>query len=278
MYFYNARYYDPALGRFAQADTLVPQPQDPQNLNRYSYALNNALKYTDPSGHCALVDDDSGGLCVRHAKNGTLRIVRGGYTFANRVEKAIANAIFSGDSVHLNAIPTDTNPFFLQQSVNRVAAEFGDNNTGDGIGQMMLDPMLIAGVGMMISKNVENTAGGTQTFRAVSEGWPFNWKPTTADLTGTPRGLSCSVGCEGLSYQEIFEKSVGRPAATGDALFSTNTEALRVSKFGLTLDPIAGNPYHAVTGGSMMDSKGWTPRSLDKEFRSLWREVWKYGD
>jgi|GEM_PF-3192483 len=26
LYFYNARYYDPALGRFIQADTIVPQP------------------------------------------------------------------------------------------------------------------------------------------------------------------------------------------------------------------------------------------------------------
>ena len=28
-------------------------PANPQELNRYSYALNNPLKYTDPTGHCA---------------------------------------------------------------------------------------------------------------------------------------------------------------------------------------------------------------------------------
>jgi RHS repeat-associated protein len=41
LYFYNARWYDPALGRFLSADTLVPQPGNPQSLNRYSYVLNN---------------------------------------------------------------------------------------------------------------------------------------------------------------------------------------------------------------------------------------------
>jgi RHS repeat-associated protein len=41
LYFYNARYYDPALGRFVQADTIVPSPADPQSLNRYSYVNNN---------------------------------------------------------------------------------------------------------------------------------------------------------------------------------------------------------------------------------------------
>ncbi|MBN2392409.1 MAG: DUF11 domain-containing protein [Anaerolineae bacterium] len=51
LYDYNARYYDPALGRFIQADTIVPNPANPQSLNRYSYVLNSPLRYTDPSGH-----------------------------------------------------------------------------------------------------------------------------------------------------------------------------------------------------------------------------------
>ncbi len=51
LYFFNARYYDPWLGRFIQADGLVPNPGDPQSLNRYAYALNNPLRYTDPTGH-----------------------------------------------------------------------------------------------------------------------------------------------------------------------------------------------------------------------------------
>jgi RHS repeat-associated protein len=51
LYFYNARYYDPVLGRFIQADTIVPDSTDPQAFNRYSYVRNNPLKYTDPSGH-----------------------------------------------------------------------------------------------------------------------------------------------------------------------------------------------------------------------------------
>ncbi len=51
LYFYNARYYDSALGRFLSADTIVPSPANPQSLNRYSYVLNSPLRYTDPSGH-----------------------------------------------------------------------------------------------------------------------------------------------------------------------------------------------------------------------------------
>jgi len=33
------------------ADTIVPNPGNPQDLNRYAYAANNPLRYTDPTGH-----------------------------------------------------------------------------------------------------------------------------------------------------------------------------------------------------------------------------------
>jgi RHS repeat-associated protein len=49
LYDYNARYYDPALGRFVQADSVVPSMESPQDLNRYSYVRGNPLKYTDPT-------------------------------------------------------------------------------------------------------------------------------------------------------------------------------------------------------------------------------------
>jgi len=45
----NARVYDPTLGRFMSADTLIQDPYDMQTYNRYSYVRNNPLKYTDPS-------------------------------------------------------------------------------------------------------------------------------------------------------------------------------------------------------------------------------------
>jgi len=51
LYNYNARLYDPMIGRFISADSIVPDPYDPQLLNRYSYVRNNPLKYIDPTGH-----------------------------------------------------------------------------------------------------------------------------------------------------------------------------------------------------------------------------------
>jgi len=56
-YHLGARYYDPTIGRFVSADSIVPDYSDPQTLNRYSYCRNNPLIYTDPSGHIFGIDD-----------------------------------------------------------------------------------------------------------------------------------------------------------------------------------------------------------------------------
>ncbi|MCC7352426.1 MAG: RHS repeat-associated core domain-containing protein, partial [Anaerolineae bacterium] len=53
IYFYGSRWYDPTIGRFLQADTIVPEPGKSQALNRYTYVYNNPLKHTDPGGFCA---------------------------------------------------------------------------------------------------------------------------------------------------------------------------------------------------------------------------------
>ena len=46
----NGRMYDPLLGRFLSPDNYIQSTTNPQNYNRYSYCLNNPLKYSDPSG------------------------------------------------------------------------------------------------------------------------------------------------------------------------------------------------------------------------------------
>ncbi len=47
----NARYYDPATGRFLTQDTVPGRPMDPLSYNLYAYCKNNPVAYTDPSGH-----------------------------------------------------------------------------------------------------------------------------------------------------------------------------------------------------------------------------------
>ena len=50
--FFNARWLDPALGRFAQADSIIPEAsQGTQAWDRYAGMNNNPVSHTDSTGH-----------------------------------------------------------------------------------------------------------------------------------------------------------------------------------------------------------------------------------
>ena len=51
LYFYNARWYDFHLGRFNQADSIIPQAGYPLAWDRYSGMNNNSIMINDPCGH-----------------------------------------------------------------------------------------------------------------------------------------------------------------------------------------------------------------------------------
>jgi len=80
VYDYGARFYSPGLGQFLSADTLVPEAGRPQALNRYSYTINNPLKYIDPTGHDYY---DPGCDCMVHTKERTNEHPE--YTYAPRL-------------------------------------------------------------------------------------------------------------------------------------------------------------------------------------------------
>jgi RHS repeat-associated protein len=53
----GARWYDPEIGHFVSADTVVPDPGNALAIDRFAYTMNNPLKYVDPSGHAACPPD-----------------------------------------------------------------------------------------------------------------------------------------------------------------------------------------------------------------------------
>jgi len=58
LYNFKARWFDNNIGRFTQADTIVPGPGNPLAWDRYAGLGNNPVKYIDPSGHIVACDHD----------------------------------------------------------------------------------------------------------------------------------------------------------------------------------------------------------------------------
>ena len=49
--YYGSRWYDPYLNRWTQPDPIIPDPNNPQDYDRYAYVRNNPVNYNDPTGH-----------------------------------------------------------------------------------------------------------------------------------------------------------------------------------------------------------------------------------
>jgi len=114
LYHMGARFYDPALGCWLSADTLVPDPSNPQSFNRFSYVLGNPLKYTDPTGH---MEEGECGLDGEQCQDPPLPIDE----FATRLLQGMVDGISDpartepiliplGDGTTLVIMPIGSNP------------------------------------------------------------------------------------------------------------------------------------------------------------------------
>src|SRR3990170_7564432 len=71
LYYYNARYYNPQIAKFTQADSQG------DTLNKYTYVGNNPIIFTDPSGNMLDAGDGGGGLPTRRIPGSRSRPTRG---------------------------------------------------------------------------------------------------------------------------------------------------------------------------------------------------------
>ncbi len=64
----NGRLYDPLVGQMLGTDPALQNPFNSQNYNKYSYVLNNPMKYTDPTGWYVVnnIDDPNFGQLTGH--------------------------------------------------------------------------------------------------------------------------------------------------------------------------------------------------------------------
>jgi len=116
LYYYNARYYDPGIGRFITADTLVPNPYNSQSYNRYMYVFGNPIRYNDPSGHVGEHPED--------AVNNLDNVI--GNPRPDGISGNQGNGTGNGnDSIDTSSIDTNTNPGIEHSKPDGEQTDFG---------------------------------------------------------------------------------------------------------------------------------------------------------
>lgn len=75
----NGRIYDPLVGRMFSPDPFIGDAANSQAYNKYSYVLNNPLKYTDPSGNLFV-----GSISAMFREFASTAFTKGGLEFWNR--------------------------------------------------------------------------------------------------------------------------------------------------------------------------------------------------
>ncbi|MDR6807507.1 RHS repeat-associated protein [Dyadobacter sp. BE34] len=92
----NGRLYDPVVGRMLSPDNYVQADGSTQSYNRYSYAGNNPLRYTDPDGEVFKLAFFSAVLTtdfISNLLNGVSNPLKTAYRNSNNVINAFSNAL-----------------------------------------------------------------------------------------------------------------------------------------------------------------------------------------
>jgi RHS repeat-associated protein len=208
LYYYNARWYDARLARFVSADTIVPNPGNPQALNRYSYVLGNPLRYVDPTGHYECEDADCSAIAF----------TPGGYVYFNPGYSPL---------FHLISILQRGTDSAARRMIAILADTSELNATGDG----RIDRFL----GFAVSGNFRHLGGqkGDRGFKAGlgDEHWYHEvWGATTAEaqsrqvghfLSAVNMGMRKSSGRLIIGHEQVGDRDIAGQTARA-ALVSDN--------------------------------------------------------
>jgi RHS repeat-associated protein len=163
--YFGARYYSSSVGRFLSPDPMLNsgRPDDPQTWNRYTYALNNPLIVTDPTGLYNLVN-----TCASDNKQCNSDF----NTAAANLKKGVAALTAAVDKLKDGDQKTD-----LQRALKALGTENDGNNVGvkfgttsdNSAGQTNLDGST-GKLQFTITFDPSKNGGLTQAINAAHEG------------------------------------------------------------------------------------------------------------
>lgn len=143
----NGRMYDPIEGRMLSPDNYVGDPWHTQGYNRYSYANNNPLKFTDPDGNFPWLAVGIAAL-VGGVSNGVAYVNNGGSFFNGFWRGALASGLSASFSGAIAGAMPGLGGSILAGSFGGFSGGgFSTLLNGGGGNSAMLQGLLTGGVG-----------------------------------------------------------------------------------------------------------------------------------
>jgi RHS repeat-associated protein len=217
LYYYGARWYDSALGRWAQPDSIVPEAvQGVQAWDRFAYVNNNPVRYTDPTGHCLII-------CTA--------IIGGAVG-------AIVGAV--GYTAYTIATGTEFNTGHMLLAAGGGAAAGALIGTGVGIAAGMSTAATTtaavtgAGAATTAATTVLNATGGDPT---------DEFQAATRAAQQTLPSISQHLGQTGESVAGIVKNTTRIPSLTGTAAYRIPDQLIRSQSLLSEVKNVAYQPY-----------------------------------
>jgi RHS repeat-associated protein len=199
--FLRARYYDPRVGRFLTADSIVPDPLSSMGWNRYAYVGNNSTNYVDPSGRCQGLSGAAFDVCatavlaiapVVHKANDYREDIffpDANTTFAERLEASFV----------VGAVPLYAATTFIAPAIPIYATVGGVTGAGGNIAGQMINNYFIGG-------------------KSVSESWQsINW--TDVKIAG---GINFMAGGLAPGVGQTFWGNIGLGAIANSSQYAVS--------------------------------------------------------
>ncbi len=267
--FYQARYYDPALGRFAQPDSIVPNLYNPQSLNRYSYTLNNPVRYTDPTGHKVCEDVDCNETEVDLPGPGFSETGGGG---------AGAPAMTAGQQVPAGPSVGARVPSFSSENANRSLKNCGhycraelDVSIGWALGE--ITPILL----LVCPECAVVTGALAGALAPASVGLTYASDIYESNYGGVTVGYGKTIFPIGTDYIYRGDMFTNRNPSEEDLTnfltgFSVNAKAGLIMSGGLTITPFVGaaaesgtftSPQVGASAGFSVTLPQWLPHLIN---------------
>ncbi len=178
----NGRVYDADIGRFISPDPIVQAPFMTNSFNRYSYAMNNPLKYTDPTGYSwqssntgtcntdGSMRDSKGNRNGSWSNNG-----RGGVSFRDRSGRSRNSQYFTNSNNSNSEIPEF-------KSISQVT-KYDASASGVEAAEKLLADAIFA----TLSTPIDIAISGYQTVTALADG---NYKVAGSILVSATYGIA----------------------------------------------------------------------------------------